>query len=370
MTEDTSRRTFVGSMLAGIPAFTLTPLAQEPQFPLPDVSAADSLVVYIDMLRGVQNEVLQRSAGKWQAAYSGLSQRVKTIRTMVEQLAAEIGKKDQVAAAHLLALAATGRSLETALASGQTGDLRSSHGLLVGRFAEACRTCPDVVEAQDTVLSARGRQLIADLVTAVRDLEEQSTTTDAASLAFKEGFARIQTDLDDVRDLFLRAASSIAAALDSRTLPDAAQRRRDDALQDLEGSRSRLAALETAHKLDPGPLFKRDALRDLIKGTIDWLTTPPAPRVASLVPMAVEDSQALVRTADQRARLWDLLNKHSPTATLLREIYLRALVTPIWVGYSDRVTRERLIREVLTVFPSNPPAWASAEFVSALATFV
>jgi hypothetical protein len=41
----------------------------------------------------------------------------------------------------------------------------------------------------------------------------------------------------------------------------------------------------------------------------------------------------------------------------------------VWLRYGDRDNRERLIRHVLRAFPSTPPAEASADFVSALASF-
>ena len=363
MTSQTSRRAFVGSVLASVPALGLEAAAQRPTFPPPDVTAADSLMVYIDMLRGIQAELIERIVTPWQTAQSTLSSRIKELNAVVDQLAAELGKKDHDAAARFLALAAMGRGVEMTLTGGVSG--AQPGRFTITRFTEACRTCTDLDAIQDVAVTPRAYQLIQDVIRLARELEKQDAATNAASAAFGAGFVRVQQDLDGVRDLFLKAA----AAASSRTRPEDMARRRDEALRDLDAAKTRLANLEQAHQLQPGSLPRRDALIEIIQGTRLWLTRPPS-ALASIAPAFLEDTQAVIRTAEQREKLWDLLEKYSPAATLLREIYLRAILTPIWIGYTDRPTRERLIREVLRVFPSTPPAEQSAAFVSALATLV
>jgi len=352
-----------------VPALGSNVFAQRPPFPSPDVSPADSLVVYVDMLRGVGDEFVARIAGTWQAAQSVLSNQIKDLRATVEQLATELAKTDIDAAARLLALAATGRGIELWLTGDAAGDPRPDPVVLT-RFTEACRTCTQLAEAQNVVVTSRARQLVTDVIRMVRALESQNTITDAARSAFDAGFRRLQQDLDNIRDLLMVAATDATAESDPRISPEDARLKREVALLNLGSAKAKLAAAGGAEPSQLESLPRRKALIDVIEGTEKWLITPFPPGVASLVPFASGDGQAVIRTAERRQKLWDLLKTYSPAATLFREIYLYALLTPIWVGYRGREDRERLIREVLKVFPSTPPAWQSAAFVSELAAFV
>jgi hypothetical protein len=369
--HDTSRhiprRRLLGSLLAAgsFPAFADQAQDAGRAAGGLDISAADSLVVYIDMLRHVQTEVLQESVDGRNEAGASLTSVVREVVRILELLAAELAGTGADPVRQVAMLAETGRIIQASLLHGGGVSERAVHAAMLPGFAGSCRACAEYGVAQGhPAMTPRAWKLFEELRTLTPTLDRENTRAEAANVAFNDRWQDVRERLDQVRNALVRAAIDASVAGDLRkTSPEKSEEHREKAVSQIESGAELLRALPRQEASTPLPT--RQALIELLEGARRWLRgANPASQLASARPGTLPSHTA--DGADQTV-LRQVLNKYSPVATTLRTAWLYALIMPAWLAYGDQANRERLIRQVLRAFPSDPPANASADFVRELA---
>lgn len=348
------RRRFVAAGTATVAALFVPAESNAHACDASAISPADSLVLYIDLLRDVQTELLQRAAEEWNRAAEALDTLLKQLVLDIQRLAF-LAKQGESSPVHALAedgsrlLRNVGDPVDRIRAT-------ATYARAVGSFAEqADRT------GLPLTLSADAATLLRKVADGAIELDRLRIEADLPRKRYSAVFATSSKTLDRVRDQMLAASGAIQSARAglSSTVESVVRARIDDAI----------SRVEEAYQTANATMQAGAHLIALLKATSVWVSKEPqAARLPLRLPLSLIAGVG-GQQPPARDELWALIDKHCPVATLVRVVIFLGLLMPIWVAY-DRVDQRRdLIRTLLRFAPCHRLATSMDAFVADLASF-
>lgn len=313
MTEAGSRREFCGNLLLIASGSTLsqTPASEESVDALVErfqISAADSVLLYLDMLRKAQTEVLADSARRWSDARAPVTEGLKQISEIAERLATLVGVRVS--------------------ASGVTPD----YGLMptyveaggpsmsdVYAFLNSIESWTSAAAQQSPQLSPDAARLLESLVREIRRVRGLNVQSNAAGVRHNEAFEQTEVVVATVRDMLIEASGIIARSQTPSARPS------------VEGAdRIRRAAKELQQLFEIGRRGPTgEALTQILEGAALWAAGKVPTSLKQDITLASWNPLADKNSAAQPARLVKLLDDHCPVGTPWRVAGLLLLVIPI-----------------------------------------
>lgn len=363
--ETRARRTFLtglASAAGGLLLSTREAAGQQTGVFL-GVSPADSLSLYIDLLRKVQLEILQERADVWSAATSRVTALIQTITRTIGELERELSTiGDASSAAQLKLLSASGQSTLNAIRqhSQSAADLAAPYIAAVSEFATVSESRPTVV------MSRRGFDLLQTLIGQLRQVEQLQAEAQRFASEYHRASDEAELVVRKIQEFMTNAATAVAEL----TEPDPRPTRsglKEEAIRQVESAKQALLSLKTLTK---APLVRTLALAELLEGTKLWIQRlSPTTTQAGLAqgPIVLASYQAQVNDVE-RKRLRDLLNQHCPAGTPLKAMWVIALAGPIWILHSAPQQRTPLLRVSMDLLPCQDSAHMNG-LIDALANF-
>lgn len=368
------RRLFINRSLtlglgAGLALYAPTANAATPAVEC-EPSAADSLLLYIDLLGRVQSEAFSGAATLIGTAAKSCYTTLDALYEKVRLLETELrGTRDRAHARQMREAVEIGKAqvevVRTTLADSRNASVVLGSTLsLIGE--QVNRNAKDLLPRGRITLSAKAKSLLEEVMILVRDFHAVPEETKKATDDHQQRVTEISNLTNKIRDL-LFAASSEAADADLATQASVSQGAKTKADQLIDEACANLELLRPK-PADPSAsttatgLKSVDILIAVLKGTKQSLGAQSAALRGQgqpqIVPASFDASPSV--PASIYSQVQQALETHCPRGTTFRTLHCAALLLgPL--AYRDRATRIPLIAGVLVLFKcANRGALASA----------
>ena len=355
MSSRADRREFLGAIVTASGSVLGSQSPQGSLARTSPVTPADSLWLYLELLRLVQIEVAAPRADQWSKATAAVTQALESLASTVEKLEKVLATAKHPDAAQAQLLADTGKAVVDLVRDGAHGPFVAAEAYVsaVARFAEA-----SAAGQESIVLTGEAVTLFRSLLAQVKTVQQLQLRAQAASTTYEETVSTIAARMERARDLILDAAGQVPVAAGDRAAPGISPAG-ESALRDAIA-----IVRESARESQTAGV-----LAELLDGARLWMRQQAAPAGLAAFGYQPAGFRSQPAAQDTDTRLIDLLRRYCPLATRVRAFILLALVGPVWTLHADPVQRRRLLRVVLDLFPCQGRNSHQAEFIDALATF-
>jgi len=317
-------------------------------------SASDSLLLYMDLLGKVQSEAFSAAATLITGAARNCYTTLDLLYEKVELLAGELqGRRLRAHVEQMRDAVSLGKAQVQLIRTSPTNVQKTWPAVaaslsLVG--SQVNRTAQDLLPPGKITLTPKARQLLAEIMTLVRDFQSVPADTKKAADEHQNRVNEISKLTNEIRDL-LFAASSDAADADLTGQASIAQEAKARATRNIDDACAKLEQLRVpADKARRNELSSVDLLVKVLQGTKQSLGAQNArlqqTGQAQFVPASFNASAAVSNSIYSRVQ--QALNENCPRGTPLRTLQCASLILGPR-AYSDLTTRIPLIAGVLVL---------------------
>jgi hypothetical protein len=360
--KEFGRRTFLTGLVAGgvgsslvlgkqVGATTETDVTCKP-------SAADSLILYLDLLSEVQFQAVKDKYQVVVGLLKSCQQVFDEIYAQVKVLEAELNQsKLKTQARQIRDLVEAGRAnarlMRDYLGISGRVEYASLNALtIVGE--RVAQTASALLPQGEIVLSAAGAAALKKIIDLVKSYKEDQGKASVAQVDHTEALNTIHKQIARIRELIFGSSQAIADADDTNLVPKREAELRTTAIKSLNDAIAILKQLPA--KPEPGVKPAKDTMVTLLEGTQKWISNPPAAGSfgaghGQLVFVQVAHHAGLASLDESRQRVRGVLNDHCGPGSILRTLYCLCLVIPVWVLFDSPGDRQPLLEDVLDLFP-------------------
>jgi hypothetical protein len=321
-------------------------------------SAADSLILYLDLLSEVQFQAVKEKYLGVVGLLKSCERVFDEVYKQVKILEAELNKsKLKTQARQIRDLVEAGRANARLMrdylgVSGRVEYASLNALTIVGE--RVAQTANALLPEGELVLSAAGAAALREIVRLVKTYKEVQGKASVAQVDHTDALNLIHNQIAKIRQLIFSSSEAIANADES---PSQAAQLRTIANKSLKDAIAELKQLPQAKPDEPGVKPARDTLVTLLEGTQKWISSSAAGGISygtghgEAVIVRVANHAGLASLDGSRQRVRGALNEHCGPGSILRTLYCLSLVIPVWFLFDNPSEREPLLEDVLNLFP-------------------
>jgi len=317
-------------------------------------SAADTLILYLDLLNDVQFLSVKDVYDAAIATLKACEDVFNEIYKEVEALAKELRKsKHQAEVKDIRSLVEAGKANLRLAKSyvGVSGNIAHTSFATLALLTEQVGKKAEDIPDGPILLSAEATTILKRIISLVRDFKSSQAAASAAQATHQDALTPIYNKIKVIRDLMVQASVYITDA--DNTVKAEASDLRHKASASIEEAISKLRAITQAKPDQPTVVLPRDRLIYLLKATDNWIIDPTLVTISYGINsgqarfVMVSNRRGLPVFYDDQQRVSDALSAHCKTGSWLRTLWCISIVAPIWILAKTAEERSPLIKDVL-----------------------
>jgi hypothetical protein len=339
-------------------------------------SAADSLILYLDLLTEIQFQAVKDQYTKVVILLKSCQQVFDEVYEEVKILEAELNKsKLKSQARQIRELAETGRASARLMRDylGISGSVEyASLNTLSIVSEQVAHTAQNLLPEGEVMLSAAGVSALNKIIGLVNEYKKQQSKATTSQVDHREALNDIHRKIVRIRELLFSASYAIAGADEPGVNAARAGNLKSQANDSINQAIKLLNELPQAKPEQADAAQPRDTFVTLLHGTQKWISNPAAAEISyargsdQAIFVQVGSYTRFTGLNERRQRVRSALNIHCGPSSILRTLYCLTLVIPIWVLFPSPTDRLPLIEDVLDLFPC-PSGGSKTDLASTLA---